>query len=523
MQTQGEITTPPAPREPDADTAAELAKANEYLNGLLQEDFLLHEEVLRQAAQERLEGEQRAALGRNRGNTGVSTVYTFTRNAQEAPPAFPTEVLPPELQALVEEGAAAMGCPVDFVAVPLLGFLAAAVGGGRRIRVKRGWEEPAILWLAVVGEPGTGKTPALEEAKRPLLALQDSAWGKYRMEEAAWLEAGQEGERPALDHLLTTDATIEALAVMCQHSAGLAVVRDELVGWVKGFDAYRQAGDRQQWLGLWSAHALKIDCKGSGTVYVPAPTVSVVGGVQPDVLRDLAGDAARRDGFLDRFLFTWPEPEPSGWSDDELDPATQDAAKQVFLRVRASSARIGTEPHVAELTPEAKAAFVAFYKDNALALRRAGGAAGHLAKAPGQVARLALVLHAAWHPEHPTDPVEVATMRDAIALLDYFQAHLARVLPALGLHAAGWGGLAGKVRRSLERAGAEGLKRDALMRALGGHVPATELTAALDALAEAGEAERVPPPPGKPGRPAELWRLRVNVETVETPVTQEVA
>ncbi len=95
-------------------------------------------------------------------------------------------MFPDAVRRYAVEGAAALGVPVDMVAVPLLAFAAGAVGNTRALRVKAGWVVRAILWLAVVGEPSSGKSPALDHARRPLDALQDAAWEAFRLALARW-------------------------------------------------------------------------------------------------------------------------------------------------------------------------------------------------------------------------------------------------------------------------------------------------------------------------------------------------
>ncbi|MCK4626637.1 MAG: DUF3987 domain-containing protein [Phycisphaerae bacterium] len=59
--------------------------------------------------------------------------------------------------------------------MPLLAALASAIGNTRRIQLKRGWSEPAILWAAIVGDSGTMKSPAMELALKPLRQRQGKA------------------------------------------------------------------------------------------------------------------------------------------------------------------------------------------------------------------------------------------------------------------------------------------------------------------------------------------------------------
>src|SRR5205814_10380221 len=109
-----------------------------------------------------------------------------------------------------------------------------------------------------------------------------------------------------------TDATTEALAPMLLNSKGLVLFEDELSGWVRSMDQYRGGGrgaDRKHFLSMWSRTLIKVDRKGTPKpIIVPRPCLSVVGGIQPELLPDLADAAQRQDGFLDRLLWSFPDP-----------------------------------------------------------------------------------------------------------------------------------------------------------------------------------------------------------------------
>ena len=134
-----------------------------------------------------------------------------------------------------------------------------------------------------------------------------------------------------------------------------------------------------------------------------------------------------------------------------------------------------------------------------------GLAAGWGAKAPVHLARIALVLHLLTHPRAHDRSLSVGTMRDAITILEYFRAHLGRVLPAFGAVAPSHGArLATRIHRILARAFPEWVGRNDLAIKLGGHEGSALIDAALDDLAERGQAERGMV--ATAGRPRVEWR-----------------
>jgi Protein of unknown function (DUF3987) len=87
-------------------------------------------------------------------------------------PPFPVDVFPAPLARFVTEVAASLPCPPDFVAVPLLAVLGAAIGNSRVLQVKPGWHEGPRLFTAVVADPGSKKSPALALVMQPLRERQ---------------------------------------------------------------------------------------------------------------------------------------------------------------------------------------------------------------------------------------------------------------------------------------------------------------------------------------------------------------
>ena len=415
---------------------------------------------------------------------------------------FPVEALPEPARSFVTAGAKALGCPPDFVALPLLAFIGAVAGNSRKLRLKHRFLVAPIFWIGVIGAPGTAKTPALDLSRGLVDTLQKASWELYQAKLNEWTEEPpkERGPQPRPEHFFATDTTTEAIAFALQKSRGLTVIHDELVGWVSSFDAYRKGGDRQTWLSLWSGQPLKPNRKTGEQIYIPEPVVCVTGGIQPDVLPDLAGEAARNDGFLSRFLLGWPDAAPSTWSEEVVPDHVVEALAAIVLRLRIEN----QEPLITFLATEAYREWIAWYNENAV-LMASGLAAGWAAKAPNHLARIALVLHLLAHSGDANRRLSVETLRDAILIVEYFRDHLRRVLPAFGaLPSASGAGLPSRIHRILAHAAPDWTARTEINDRLGGHVPAAEIAAALDRLERDGAAERQFAETG--GRPREEWR-----------------
>src|SRR5262249_52335409 len=116
---------------------------------------------------------------------------------------FPVEVFPAPLAAFITEAAASLPCPTDVVGIPALTVLSAAIGASRAMSVKGGWREGARIYSAVVADPGTKKSPALDFAITPMRERQrrlqdvyeeekkayEQELARYEFEMAAWKES----------------------------------------------------------------------------------------------------------------------------------------------------------------------------------------------------------------------------------------------------------------------------------------------------------------------------------------------
>jgi hypothetical protein len=109
---------------------------------------------------------------------------------------FPLSLFPPIIADYWRAAAESLNVPVDYVAVPSLSLLGAAIGRSRAASVKRTYSEPPLFWTAVVAPPGRAKSPALQFAKGSLSshtrrwrerhreAITGSALAEYRRQHA---------------------------------------------------------------------------------------------------------------------------------------------------------------------------------------------------------------------------------------------------------------------------------------------------------------------------------------------------
>ncbi|HEY1379752.1 MAG TPA: DUF3987 domain-containing protein, partial [Gemmataceae bacterium] len=459
---------------------------------------------------------------------------------------FPVEALPAPIAEYVRQGALALGCDPAYLALPALAAAAAVIGNTRTIRLKRGWDEPSVVWSAVVGDSGTLKSPAYLRAVAYLFQLQRRLMLEFKeaaRQYEADLEAHKEAKRaakeegtdpgdppaePVLKRVVCSDTTIEKLAeILEDNPRGTLTARDELAGWLGSFGRYkgRQGGtDLPNWLEMFRAGTVIVDRKTADrqTLFIPRAAVSVTGGIQPGVLARALTTEFLDAGLAARLLMAMPPKLPKAWTDAEVDPDVEWAYQAALDRLLALDFDgRGDEkvPHALALAPDAKAAWVAFY--NAWAREQAaaeGELAAAFSKLEGYAARFALIHHVVTltgldciDTEHP---VGVRSVEAGVALCRWFAAEARRIYAILSESDE-----ERDARRLVEFVRARGgrITVRGLMRANCRRYPdATTAEAALAALVDAGLARWVERPAKKKGKPIKTLELCVTHDTHDT-------
>ena len=420
-------------------------------------------------------------------------------------PAFPVKALPRVVRDWCDGVSRAIQTPPDIAAAAALGVLS-VVAGDVEVEVNHGWREPLAIYIAAIAESGEGKGPVVKAATAPLEDLQRAlqaagrervlagqarfAVAEKRVQAAITAASKAEGAeryvaeaalddaiaafagmtRPEHFRVLADDCTPEALVSLLATHGRIGVVSDEggifdtLAGrysdGVANLDAVLKA---------WSRLPIRVDRKAYEPEHIPAPVLTIAIAVQPIVTERLAADPLlRQRGLPARFVYMWPRTTLGGRSDDAPGVPVQIEADWSKL-VRdvwdlynaqpaqppggvgdsggsAGSASIGV---VLTLTPEAVAVHRAFrgYLEPRLHPESGDlyGANGWAGKLPGQVVRLAGLLHVAEHADEVSTAISGDTMKAAVVIGLYLIDH---ALAVFGLDGPG-GALASDAKRVL--------------------------------------------------------------------------
>lgn len=316
-----------------------------------------------------------------------------------AAPTFPSELLGEFWAEWCEEVAAGANAPVDYVGASLL-TVGGAMIGNARVVTAGGWSEPPIMWTVLIGNPSSGKSPALD----PLLGILE------RLETTLPYET---------DKIVIDDATVKAMAEIAQHNPkGLLLFRDELSGW---WSTFRQFGGEATWLKAFGARPHTVNRSKEPPIRIPRLSVSVIGGSQPDMVRSFI-EAKSNGGFASRWLYVSPDPVRTF----RLASATNHTlAEAALVRLHDLSANGG--PLSCLLAPEAMPVLQTWVGGKRAEIAQEEGIwAEWLGKQGGVSLRLALIMeHLWWAAESPLNepPPQTITLEAYQAAIDFIDGY----------------------------------------------------------------------------------------------------
>jgi hypothetical protein len=268
---------------------------------------------------------------------------------------LPIKGLPPVIRDLVIDESERIGCAPDYVAVSLLSVIGSLTAKTYSIQPKledTGWEVIPNIWGIVIGPPSAKKSPSMGTATKAIWKIQKAFYDEHEaynrdqevskklddMRESAnkllaknLVKKGdfssakaildvdlKASETHILQRVMVSDSTTEKLGeIASENQTGFLLFRDELSGFLKTLDKPDRANDRSFYLEAFNGNDSYIyDRIGRGTTYIPILRISILGGIQPAVLKNLlvksSLDGSNSDGLLQRFqLAVYPDPMKS--------------------------------------------------------------------------------------------------------------------------------------------------------------------------------------------------------------------
>lgn len=392
-------------------------------------------------------------------------------------PTFSFDWLPESVIPFAKDIHQRLRCPPEFVAIPLLVGLGAAIGAKVAVAPEQhgNWREVPNLWGLLIGRPGSMKSPATTQALAPLRRLQDHADRVYAKQSAEHkiaqeqhqrekkvlgqkAESAMKSENPADEaieklrglaepdkpvhrRLIVNDVTYEMLGIiMSENPTGVLMERDEIAGLIGDMSKEEFASARGFMLQAWNGlQPYTFDRVTRGSVIIRRACLSVLGGIQPGKLTGLIHEAVsggrRDDGMLQRFsVMVWPDKPTEPWRPIDIPPddAARRMAEETFEALHnLQGSTIACPDPLADVpflrfSPGAYETYIV-WRTRLEAMLQEGTLSSalesHLAKFRKLVPTLALLIHLA---EGSRDLISASALDKALKLGAFFEEHARR-------------------------------------------------------------------------------------------------
>jgi Protein of unknown function (DUF3987)/Bifunctional DNA primase/polymerase, N-terminal/Primase C terminal 2 (PriCT-2) len=372
--------------------------------------------------------------------------------------------LPEAIRAGCIDIAERLTCPLDYVAIPVLVGAGTVLGNNIGILPKEfdeSWIVHTGFWGAIVGLPGSMKTPALMSALKAVHQLEDEAAQEYmqacihyQVDKARFdkllrdFKSGKnsafpvEPTKPTKKRYIVNDVTYQALGeILANNPRGVLAYCDELSGLLQSLDTPGQEAARGFYLSGWGGQgSYTFDRITRDSVHLSRYQLAVFGGFQPDRIKSYVRFAqngnSKNDGLLQRFqLMAWPDlsgeyqlvdRQPNKAAIAKLLQATlnlKDLAKQPLQGAKVNADGV----HLFHFDQEAQELFNRWYQANELLLRQGAldqSEHSHFAKYRSLVPGLALLFHLL---NGNQELVSLVSLETALLFTNYLKSHAQRI------------------------------------------------------------------------------------------------
>ncbi len=364
---------------------------------------------------------------------------------------FPIDLFPTPVADMIRSIAESRSVDPSVPSACAIAAIASAVGLSRvAYDDYADWEEILVVWVALVSRSGTRKTIVQDDLLAPHNARQlrfvqeyEAARKRYDQDCENWKqrqkknkppEAEPKPEEPTLKHVYTTDTTPEGLVdILACSPRGISATADELAT-LFGFGRYTGKADQERgfYLSLFRGVPYKKDRRSGPSIMIERAAVSIVGGIQPGILRNAFDKDAFHSGLASRFLLVNPSPSVKRYTRGPSEAeraAYADFIDALFALQMEPYSRadgeIGYRPLRVLVSEHARDLLLEFVPDwSAEALTSSADVEAAMSKLEGYAIRFALmfrVCREATGESVPEDPITRDDLRSGIELARWFR------------------------------------------------------------------------------------------------------
>ena len=309
--------------------------------------------------------------------------------------------------------------PRDYSVGALMTVAGAAAGKNAKLVLPNGWHDYPCLWCMAVGDPSAGKTPPLREIVQPLKEENKRTFYEYKKAMEAH-KASPDSPLPQwTGQVVIGDCTPEARdKALSVNSHGTLIYRDELSAFVKEFGRYNAGSEAETLNSIWVSEGYPINRKTAENMYIEEPFMSILGGIQPDMLaKTFLREDLMASGHAARWLYLRPEPQPPRtWSNEKIPDELREGWSDVVKRL------LGMEYKEYRLSEGAAQLYEDFYNQIQLVIadkETSPICQQYLVKLSYYAARWALIVHLLNDMSSPY--ITAAEMEYTLRCMEYFK------------------------------------------------------------------------------------------------------
>ena len=348
---------------------------------------------------------------------------------------FPFHVFPEQVTQLINEAYDVSYMDREFSAGCALSVFSGIAGNRWQVEmIKNSWTQGCALWVCIVGDAASKKSPTMKLWMKPIYELEVSYHNQYQVEMMDFERMKEGGmddiKQPVQKEILLESTTMEGVfKVLKSNPNGVLMFADELASFIKGMDMYRKGGnDKEKWLSIYDNVTQKITRATQETKMIEKPFVAVLGGIQPAVIDSLASNSKDGDGFTYRFNFIYPDSIEYGkWTDKTISDHLIINYHQAISKLANTMPSRNTNSGHMAMSPEAKELWEPWYNRIKAKQNSITGYTMQLSvynKMIGQCVRLAIILEAMKYAYSLSTGSSISgeSMQGAIELSKYFLA-----------------------------------------------------------------------------------------------------
>lgn len=247
---------------------------------------------------------------------------TYKLIEQNPNPEFPIFIFPENIQNIILTLSETAQFETQITCSTLLFVVSTIIGNRIKIDVKKTWIDTPNIWVAVVGKPGTMKTPSMGFMLNPLKKSETEYNNTFQSELAEFFKIPkkerQDHLKPKRMQRYSNDPTVEGLiTAMIHNTNGMGIYKDELNGFFEEMNRYNSGGNKEFYMSSFSGGQYIKNRASYDPITIDNIFLSILGSIQPELLTKLS-QTNISNGMIDRWLYVESDNTIPMFSDNDV-------------------------------------------------------------------------------------------------------------------------------------------------------------------------------------------------------------